>query len=194
MDTPNCVNEIGTFQNEDVAHSKTSVRCKPSQTVIQRLHHLDSTFADLRVCSVSVGILWGRLPEIAEMLERRSVDICYVQEARFTCNKKLSCLHLAGKIFGKREEIVLWFVDWEKAFNRVLWDVAWWALRKLGVEQWLIKIEQSMYRKARSGVRFNGIFSDDFLVQVGLHQGPMWSPSLFIVMLEALSREIRSGC
>ena len=32
--------------------------------------------------------------------------------------------------------------------------------------------------------------SDDFLVQVGLHQGSVF----FIILLEALSKEIGSGC
>ena len=33
----------------------------------------------------------------------------------------------------------------EKAFDRGPKDVVWWALRKLGVEEWLVKIVQSMY-------------------------------------------------
>ena len=43
----------------------------------------------------------------------------------------------------------------------------WWALRKLDVEIWLVKIVQSVNRNARSRVRVNKSFSDDFLVQVG---------------------------
>ena len=51
-----------------------------------------------------------------------------------------------------------------------------------------------MYMTARSGVRFNGIFSDNFLVQVAVHQGSVLSPLLFIAVLKALSTETRSGC
>ena len=32
------------------------------------------------------------------------------------------------------------FVDLEKAFQQ---DVVWWALRKLGIEEWLVKIVES---------------------------------------------------
>ena len=35
--------------------------------------------------------------------------------------------------------------------------------------------------------------SDEFEVKVGIHQGSVLSPLLFIVMLEALSREFRAG-
>ena len=67
-------------------------------------------------------------------------------------------------------------------------------MRKLGAEDWLVNIVQLMYRNARSRVRVNETFSDDFLVQVGLHKGSVLSPSLFIIGLKVLSIEIGSGC
>ena len=49
-----------------------------------------------------------------------------------------------------------------------------------------------MYRSGR--VRVNGTFSNDLVVQVGLHQGSVLGLLLFILLHENLSREIRSGC
>ena len=43
----------------------------------------------------------------------------------------------------------------------------WWALRKLGIEERLVKIAQSVDRNAESHVSINGFFIDDFLVQFG---------------------------
>ena len=37
-------------------------------------------------------------------------------------------------------------------------------------------------------------YSDDFSVKVGVHQGSVLSPLLFIIVLEALSEEFRTGC
>ena len=51
-----------------------------------------------------------------------------------------------------------------------------------------------MYRNTKSRVRINSNFSDDFLIKVGLHQGSVLSPLLFIIVLEALLRETRLGC
>ena len=82
----------------------------------------------------------------------------------------------------------------DKTFDRVPRDVVWWVLRKLDVEEWLIRVVQPMYRNTRSQVRINSDFSDDFLLKVGLHQRSVLSPLLFIIVLEALSSEIRSGC
>ena len=44
------------------------------------------------------------------------------------------------------------FVDLEKAFDRVPWKVIWWALRKLGVAEWIVQLVQGMYANARSRV------------------------------------------
>ena len=37
------------------------------------------------------------------------------------------------------------FIDLEKAFDWVPWKVIWWALRKLGVEEWIVQLVQGMY-------------------------------------------------
>ena len=63
------------------------------------------------------------------------------------------------------------------------------ALRKLGVNKWLVMIVQSMYRNAQSRVSINGTCNDDFLIQVGWNQ---FLVLLFIIVLEVVSREISS--
>ena len=56
---------------------------------------------------------------------------------------------------------------------------------------WLV---QSMYANVRSRVRVGDGYSDEFSVLVGVHQGSVLSPLLFIILLEALSRQFRTGC
>ena len=51
-----------------------------------------------------------------------------------------------------------------------------------------------MYNNAKSKVRVNNEYSDEFPVNVGVHQGSIASPLLFLIVLEALSREFRTGC
>ena len=48
-----------------------------------------------------------------------------------------------------------------------------------------------MYANSRSRVRVSEGYSEEFEVKVGVHQGSVLSLLLFIIMLEALSREFR---
>ncbi|XP_056010749.1 uncharacterized protein LOC130051843 [Ostrea edulis] len=50
-----------------------------------------------------------------------------------------------------------------------------------------------MYANTHSCVRVGDGYSEEFVVKVGIHQGSVLSPLLFIIVLEALSREFRTG-
>lgn len=64
----------------------------------------------------------------------------------------------------KKKNLYCTFVDYKDVFDRGPRDDLWWALRKLVIEEWLVKILQTICRNALSDVRVNGIFSDAFLV------------------------------
>ena len=59
-------------------------------------------------------------------------------------------------------------VHLEKVFDRVLRKVIWWALRKLGVEEWTVQLVQGMYANARSPVHVGEGYSEEFEVKVGV--------------------------
>ena len=100
---------------------------------------------------------------------------------------------LQEKYLAVNKRLYMAFVDLEKAFDHVPRKVIWWALRKLGVEEWIVRLVQGMYANARSRVCVGEGFSKEFEVKVGVHQGSELSPLLFIIVLEALSREFRAG-
>ena len=62
------------------------------------------------------------------------------------------------------------------------------------MNEWLVRMVQSMYKDARSRVRVGDWYSDEFGVGVGSHQGSVLSSLLFIIVLDALSRELRTYC
>jgi len=82
-------------------------------------------------------------------------------------------------------------VHLEKVFDRVLREVIRWAMCKLGVKEWLVSAVMSMYTGAKTVVRTVYRNSNNFEVEVGMHQGSALSPLLFVTVMEALSREFR---
>ena len=100
---------------------------------------------------------------------------------------------LQEKFLAKNKNLYLAFIDLEKVFDRVPRHVIWWAMRKLGIDEWIIQLVQAMYCEVRSNVCVNNCFSDSFNVNVGVHQGSVLSLLLFIIVLEALLQEFRTG-
>ena len=97
------------------------------------------------------------------------------------------------QFLAKHKELWMAFVDLEKAFDRVPREVLWWALRKKGIDEWLVTAIQAMYKDATTSVKFKNSESTAFDVKVGVHQGSVLSPLLFIMVLDALSTEFRVG-
>ena len=61
------------------------------------------------------------------------------------------------------------------------------------MEEWIVRLVQALYDGTNCRVRVNGKLGQPFDVQVGLHHGSVLSPLLFIIVLEALSKEFRTG-
>jgi len=138
------------------------------------------------------------LERVVEQLIRKKIQISDMQfgfmPGRGTTDAIFIVRQMQEKYLAANKPLYLAFVDLEKAFDRVPRQVIWWAMRKLGVEEWLVRLVQSMYANVRSRVRVGDGYSDEFSVLVGVHQGSVLSPLLFIIVLEALSRQFRTGC
>ena len=67
------------------------------------------------------------------------------------------------------------FVDLEKAFNRVPRDVLWCTLRQSGVDEWIVRVIQSMYEGAVTSVKLGVSENAEFAVKIGVHQGSVLS-------------------
>ena len=82
-----------------------------------------------------------------------------------------------------------WLSKWWRC-----WSVWWRDSSGKELRSMRCSVVQSMYKDVRSRVRVGDGYSEEFGVGVGVHQGSVLSPLLFIIVLEALSREFRTGC
>ena len=96
---------------------------------------------------------------IVENLIRDQVSIDDMQfgfmPGRGTTDAIFILRQMQEKYLAKKLSLFFAFVDLEKAFDRVPRSVIWWAMRKLGIDEWIIKIVQAMYANPRSSVRVN---------------------------------------
>ena len=76
---------------------------------------------------------------------------------------------LQEKDLAANKRLYMAFIDLDKAFDRVPRKVIWWALRKLGVDEWIVRLVQGMYSNARSCVRIGEGYSEEFEVKVAVH-------------------------
>ena len=67
-------------------------------------------------------------------------------------------------------------------------------ISRLRINEWIIQIVKSMYDNAHLKVRITNSCSNPINVSVGVHQGPVLSPLLFIIVMEVQSHEFRTGC
>jgi Reverse transcriptase (RNA-dependent DNA polymerase) len=61
----------------------------------------------------------------------------------------------------------------------------------LGVDEWLVRVIEAMFEGVSTAVKLGEEESVAFPVRVASHQGSVRSPMMFIILLEALSREFR---
>ena len=119
---------------------------------------------------------------------------CGFMQGRGTTDAIFILRQLQEKHLVAGKPLYLAFIGLEKAFDRVPREVIWWSMRKLKIDEWLVRIVQSMYKEVRSRVRVGDEYSNSFDVRVGVHQGSVLSSLLFVIVLEALSMEFHTGC
>ena len=82
------------------------------------------------------------------------------------------------------------FIDLEKAYDRVPREEVWNCLRLKGVKEAYIRIIKDMYDGSLTKVRCSDGLTEEFAVQVGVHQGSALSPLLFIIIMDCLTAEV----
>ncbi|KAK3567185.1 hypothetical protein QTP86_012120 [Hemibagrus guttatus] len=136
--------------------------------------------------------LWER---VVEARLRKVVEICEQQYGfmprKSTTDAIFALRILMEKYRDGQRELHCVFVDLEKAYDRVPREELWYCMRKLGVAEKYVRVVQDMYERSRTVVRCAVGQTEEFNVEVGLHQGSALSPFLFAIVMDQLSEEVR---
>ena len=68
-----------------------------------------------------------------------------------------------------------------------------WALRKKAVPEGMVQAVMGMFTRASTVVKVKDEYSDPFDVKVGVHQGSVLSPLLFITVMDVVCSEVKHG-
>ena len=96
----------------------------------------------------------------------------------------------AGK---ESKQLCCMFLDIEKAYDTVNRQIMWELVEKLGFDEHIRKILQSMYRNTIAKYHWNEVVMDEVRSEVGLRQGSCTlSPLLFMIVMEELTQRIKN--
>ncbi|KAK3551899.1 hypothetical protein QTP70_031557 [Hemibagrus guttatus] len=155
---------------------------------------------DVQSCSKYRGIklmshtmkVWER---VVEARLRKVVEICEQQYGfmprKSTTDAIFALRILMEKYRDGQRELHCVFVDLEKAYDRVPREELWYCMSKSGVAEKYVRVVQDMYERSRTVVRCAVGQTEEFNVEVGLHQGSALSPFLFAIVMDQLSEEVR---
>jgi hypothetical protein len=87
---------------------------------------------------------------------------------------------------------ILAFLDFEKAFDTINWEVIYDALKLFNLGPDFIKWVKIIYCKSEACVTNNGFSSPFFKLQRGVRQGCPLSAYLFITVVKLLAHKIRN--
>ena len=133
----------------------------------------------------------------AKCLERKSREIveskledgqCSFRPGCSTTDQIFTLKQIFEKSWGYGKDLFACFVNLEKAYDRVPRDKLWKVLQEYGVNGQLLQAIKSFYCRPEVCVRVNGKHSKPFQVGVGLRQGCVLSPLLFIVYMNWIDK------
>jgi hypothetical protein len=90
----------------------------------------------------------------------------------------------------QKKDLYMIFIDLEKAYNKVPRNIMWWALQKHKVSTNYIILIKDMYDNVVISVRTSDGDTNNFPINIGLHQGSALNPYLFALVMDEVTRDI----
>jgi Reverse transcriptase (RNA-dependent DNA polymerase) len=90
----------------------------------------------------------------------------------------------------QKNDLHMIFIDLEKAYNKILRNIMWWALEKKLVSTKYITLIKDMYTNIVTCVRAYDDEFDIFSIKIALHQGSALSLYIFTLMMDVITNNI----
>ncbi|GKC44027.1 putative RNA-directed DNA polymerase, partial [Tanacetum coccineum] len=173
--------------------------CNPSFTVLIPKKKDPLGFSDFHPISLN-GCVYKVISKIlATRLAKVINSIIGPNQSAFIEGRKIldGCL-IANEVIRmvtfEKHKLLIFKVDFEKAFDSVNWNFLTDVMRKMGFRAKWRNWISSCLSSATILVMINGSPSKEFKMERGLRQGDPLSPFLFLLVVEALQTSIIEAC
>jgi hypothetical protein len=100
---------------------------------------------------------------------------------------------LMERCMEQKKNLHMIFIDLEKAYDKVPRNVMWRTLQKHKTSSKYITLIKDMYDNVVTNVRTSDRDTNDFPINIGLHQGSALNPYLFALVMDEVIRDIQGG-
>ena len=146
------------------------------------------------ISKIFTGILNKRLVNWTEKRKPFGHSQVGFQEGKGTVDYIFVLRALAERYLSrKRGKFYCCFADFSKAFDTVNRKYLIYCLIQNGLHGKLLKIIRSIYERVEAAVRINQSITDFFLCKLGVRQGCLISPRLFIIFINELEKELKNS-
>ena len=149
-----------------------------------------STYLIIEVCFFSRFRL-SRLETVCKTSSRNTCVTHSMGSDHSAAHLKPFTSPVGYKIYEQKgTNMIITFLDWEKAFDKVQHCRLWIALRRLGIHDTFIEVLKDCYTKASFFVEDENGTSTAKLQSGGIRQGCPLSPYLFVLLMSVVDKDV----
>jgi hypothetical protein len=100
---------------------------------------------------------------------------------------------LMKRCMEQNKDMHMIFIDLKNAYDKVPRNIMWWVLQKQKVSTKYITLIKDMYDNVVTSVRTSDGDTNNFSINIGLHQGLALSLYLFALVMDEVTRDIQGG-
>ena len=143
---------------------------------------------------VYCGVLVSRLNFYAYLYDKVSENQGGFKPGYSTVDNAFIIKYLTHRMLKqKRGKLYIAFIDFQKCFDTIDRTLLWNILKEKGIKGNLFNSLRSMYSSVKSCIRCNGTTSDPVDSKIGLKQGCLASPILFLFFIDELEKMFKQN-
>ena len=161
---------------------------KGDRMLLKNYRPISLSTADYKILAF---VLASRLQKVLDKLISTSQG-GYIKKRFIGSNIRLieDLIDYADKL---NENSMIFFLDFEKAFDSVEWNFIYETLQKFNFGHVFINWIKTIYANASARIKNNGWLSQDIRIERGIRQGCPVSALLFIFVIEILALDIKAN-